>query len=311
MSARPRSTLILALMLVVAGALGCVATGDSTGSEEGPHARGGGGVDDDPETARSTPGAVRSPPVTVSESERRTAASTAADPRPEWLGTRVLPLRDDGLGEVQPTPPELEDRRLVTPDHLPPPEDDAYAATVAAIPDDVLDRSTWHSDCPVGRAELRYLTMSFWGFDGLHHTGEMIVNADFADDVVEVFRRLHEARFPIEEMRVVAAEELDAPPTGDGNNTTGFVCRSTVSGTTWSEHAHGRAVDINPFHNPYLRGDVVVPELASAYLDRGWDRPGMIHAGDVVTRAFAEIGWAWGGDWTSAKDWMHFSASGR
>ena len=65
----------------------------------------------------------------------------------------------------------------------------------------------------------------------------------------------------------------------------------------WSEHAYGRAIDINPFHNPYERGDVVLPELASAYLDRGNVRPGMIVAGDAVTQAFAAIGWGWGGEW--------------
>jgi hypothetical protein len=264
------------------------------------------------EAVPSSPAPARSPSATAPDTEARTAtAATSAAPRPDWLGTRELPLRSDGLGEVQPTPPELEDRRLVTPEHLPPPEGDDYQASIDPVPSAVLERSTWRSGCPVDRADLRYLTMTYWGFDGLHHTGEMIVHADVAEDVVEVFRRLHEARFPIEEMRVTRAEELDAPPTGDGNNTNGFVCRATTSGASWSEHAHGRAVDINPFHNPYLRGDVVVPELASAYLDRDWDRPGMIQPGDVVVRAFADIGWSWGGDWTSAKDWMHFSESGR
>jgi hypothetical protein len=110
---------------------------------------------------------------------------------------------------------------------------------------------------------------------------------------------------------VSAAEELDLPPTGDGNGTTGVGCRSTVQGQRWSDHAYGQAVDINPFHNPYARGDAVVPELASAYLDRDDHRPGMIQPDDEVVRAFADIGWGWGGDWTTAKDWMHFSASGR
>ena len=69
-------------------------------------------------------------------------------------------------------------------------------------------------------------------------------------------------------------------------------------------------IDINPFHNPYVKGDLVLPELASAYLDRENVRPGMIIEGDVVTLAFAEIGWGWGGNWKSLKDWMHFSLSG-
>jgi hypothetical protein len=280
------------------------------------------GPTEEPEDVDTPTGEVEEPEPTPSPAEtiEEVDASTDAEAlpdgvtdRPEWLGTRVLPERPDGLGEVQPTPPELEDRRLPPPDDhpLPPPEDVSFSATVDPVPDDVLQRSTWHEDCPVAVDDLRYLTVTFWGFDERVHTGEIIVHADVADDVVDVFARIHEARFPIEEMRVVTAEELDLPPTGDGNNSTGFVCRSKVSGGTWSEHAYGRAIDINPFHNPYERGDVVVPELASAYTDRGWQRPGMILDGDEVVEAFGDIGWGWGGDWTSAKDPMHFSVSGR
>lgn len=263
---------------------------------------------------RTTP-APRDPWV-ISAREAREAERPLPDgviERPDWLGTRVLPERPDGIGEAQPTPPELRDRRLPPPDDhpLPPPDDDAFDATIGEIPDDALARSTWSSDCPVGLEDLRYLTMTFWGFDERPHTGEMIVHADVAQDVVGVFERIYEARFPIEEMRVVAEEELDLPPTGDGNNTTGFVCRSKVESGSWSEHAYGRAIDINTFHNPYERGDVVIPELATAYTDRGWERPGMILDGDVVVTAFAEIGWGWGGHWTSAEDPMHFSVSGR
>lgn len=236
---------------------------------------------------------------------------TAAAPRPDWLGTRELPRRPDGLGEVQPTPPELVDRRLPPPEPLPPPDDDEFTASLGPVPDEVVDRSTWGPDCPVGLDDLRYVTLSFWGFDERAHTGELLVHASAAEDLVGIFESLFEARFPIEEMRVISRDELDAPPTGGGNVTTAFVCRSTVGGSRWSGHAFGLAIDVNPFHNPYVRGEVVVPELASAYLDRDEHRPGMIQPGDAVTQAFAEIGWGWGGTWRSSKDWMHFSASGR
>jgi len=179
------------------------------------------------------------------------------------------------------------------------------------VPAEVVARSTWQEGCPVPLDELRYLTMSFWGFDGRAHTGEMIVHAEVADDVVAVFGTLYEARFPIEEMRVVSRPELDAPPYGDGNNTTAFSCRPATQSTSWSQHALGLAVDVNPFHNPYQRGDLVLPELASAYTDRSHVRPGMIEAGDPVTEVFAGIGWGWGGTWQSLTDPMHFSRNGR
>ena len=110
-------------------------------------------------------------------------------------------------------------------------------------------------------------------------------------------------------MRITRPDELDAPPTGDGNNTTAFVCRPSRGTTTWSEHAKGRAVDINPFHNPYVRGEIVIPELASAYIDRDNHRPGMLTEESV--RGFLDAGWGWGGTWSSFKDYMHVSANGR
>ena len=249
-----------------------------------------------------------SAPPPPSTSTTATTLPPVTTPRPDWLGTRVLPVGPDGLGEVQPTPPELADRRFATIDVLPPPADDTWAPTAVPVPDDVIARSTWTADCPVTREELRYVTLPFWGFDERLHTGELIVHVDVVDDVTAGFRRLFERRFPIEEMRITRAEELDAPPTGDGNNTGAFVCRPSVRSTRWSQHAYGRAVDINPFHNPYVRDDLVIPELASVYADRSVQRPGMLVADDVA--GFVAAGWGWGGVWSSVKDWMHLSEDG-
>lgn len=239
--------------------------------------------------------------------------TTTVDPfaRPDWLGTRPLPLRPDGNGVVQPTPPALVDRRLETIDYLDPPESPTYVASIRPIPDDVLARSSWTASCPVTVEELRYVTLTHHGFDGEVHTGEMIINSSVAEDVVDVFHRLFETGFPIEQMRVTTLEEVDDPPTGDFNETGSFVCRAAVGSSNWSAHAYGLAVDINPFHNPYVKDDLVIPELASAYADRDNAKVGMIFPGDVVTQAFADIGWGWGGDWNTLKDWMHFSESGR
>lgn len=241
------------------------------------------------------------------------ATTTTISPhaRPEWLGTRVLPLRDDEFGEVQPTPLDLQDRQFLTLDLLPPPTSADYRATIAPIPADVLARSSWKEECPVTLEDLAYLTMTHWGFDGRPHTGEMIVHAAVAEDITWVFGQLFEAGFPLEQMRVIDEFEIDLPPTGDWNDTTSFVCRDAVGSGSWSQHAYGLAVDINPFHNPYVKDDLVLPELASYYVDRELGQPGMINDGDVVEEAFAEIGWAWGGNWTTLKDWMHFSQNGR
>ena len=242
---------------------------------------------------------------------RRRAPQRRERRRPSWLGSRILPLRPDGYGEVQPTPRSLRDRRLPTVDVLPPPRVRRFSASVAPVPSAVLARSTWSSACPVTRQDLRYVTLTFHGFDGAAHTGELLVNRSVARDVVTVFRTLYRERFPVEEMRVVQAEELDLPPTGDGNNTTAFVCRPTRGSTSWSEHAYGLAIDLNPFHNPYVKGDLVLPELSSAYVDSSRGVPGMVIRDSAPVQAFAEIGWGWGGNWESYKDWMHFSLRGR
>jgi hypothetical protein len=246
-----------------------------------------------------------------------TPTPTAA-PRPaaapvfsNWhVGANPLQLQPDGYGQIEPTPTALVDRRLPTTDFLPPPTDGRFHSTIAPVPAAVLARSTWTSGCPVSSADLRYLTMSFWGFDGKPHTGEMMVNARVASAVPIVFAQLYAARFPIEEMRVASVAEVTAHPTGDGNNTTAYVCRPAVGETTWSAHAYGLAIDVNPFCNPYREGSLVVPELASAYLDRSNARPGMVLPGDATVRAFTSVGWTWGGSWTSPKDLMHFSSNG-
>jgi len=75
----------------------------------------------------------------------------------------------------------------------------------------------------------------------------------------------------------------------------------------------GGAIDINPFHNPYVLGDLVIPELAGAYLDRNVARAGMVTP--EIVEMFDDIGFGWGGDWQTTRDWtrdwMHFSDTGR
>jgi hypothetical protein len=256
------------------------------------------------EVSASLPTTTRAPETTTTLDRRSGVAA------PEWLGTRLLPLRPgEDNGVAQPTPTELVDRRLWTIDVLSPPADDRFVSEVLSPPpDNVVARSTWRDDCPVGLDQLAYAQVSFYGFDGLFHTGEFIAHTDHVDGLVGVFSQLHAMRFPIEEMAVTTQEAVDAHPTGDSNNTSSFVCRPAVNSSSWSRHALGGAVDLNPFQNPYVKGDLVIPELASAYLDRDDHRGGMVTP--AIVDLFAEAGWSWGGTWSSASDWMHFSDTG-
>ena len=262
-----------------------------------------------PSTATSAPSATTSPAPSAVVTTPDDGGATAA---PSWLGTRVLPIGSDGFGVVSSTPRELRNRRIITRDLLPPPADGKFHSRISPVPAAVAERSSWSAECPVTLAQLRYLTMSFVGFDRRVHTGEMLVNRSAAADVVTVFRRLYESGWPIEEMRITSAAELAAKPTGDGNNTSAFACRP-VRGTlsTWSQHAYGLAVDVDPFHNPYVDGRTVLPELARSYADRSPNRPGVITAQSPPVLAFRSVGWGWGGDYSSKKDWMHFSSTGK
>lgn len=208
-----------------------------------------------------------------------------------------------------PLPEQLLDRRLESVDVLAAPVDDTFVSSVVTPPPaEVLARSSWEPECPVTPEELSYLQVSFYGFDGEFHTGELLVAATYDEEIVDIFERLHELRFPIEQMVVVSLDDFGNPANAYTNNTSGFECRRSVTSGRWSRHAFGDAIDINPFHNPYVSGGIVIPALAEAYADREREVPGLITT--EITEMFAEIGWGWGGNWNSIKDWMHFSATG-
>jgi D-alanyl-D-alanine carboxypeptidase len=189
----------------------------------------------------------------------------------------------------------------------------AFDGTVSVIDAATRARMTasWRPGCPVPLEDLRLLTLDHWGFDGVEHRGELVVHADHADPILDVFGTLFDARFPIERVELVDAYGGDDHASTRANNTSAFNCRWVVGKPgVWSEHASGRAIDVNPLVNPYVLDPRVGDPALSPYLDRSIDRAGMIRAGDVVVRAFAAIGWEWGGAWSSP-DSQHFSATGR
>ena len=174
---------------------------------------------------------------------------------------------------------------------------------------------TWHTGCPVPLSQLRVLTVTHWGFDDRAHTGQLIVNRDVAAPLSRVFRRLYELRFAIRTMRL---DIYDPRKTPNPDTSGSFECRRVAANpcpgvrrsTSWSQHAFGRAVDINPVENPYVGlscGRSRDPR-SKPYLDRSRLRRGMVTP--AVVAAFKSIGWGWGGDWTTTKDYMHFSANG-
>ena len=173
-------------------------------------------------------------------------------------------------------------------------------------------KHSWRPGCPVPLSGLRLIEMTYWGFDKKSHQGEMVVNVREAKDVVKVFKRLYDARYPIRRMELVDKYQGSDFDSIEANNTSAFNCRNATGSSSWSQHAYGLAVDINPCQNPYVTASGrVAHEDCVKFRDRDRRDPGVIHRGDKVYRAFASIGWDWGGLWSGARDYQHFSSTGR
>ncbi|MTV27051.1 hypothetical protein FTX61_16750 [Nitriliruptoraceae bacterium ZYF776] len=189
-----------------------------------------------------------------------------------------------------------------------------FEARTTALPDTLrrsMTGSSWRSGCPVGLDDLRLVELVHRDLRGTDRVGLLVVHRGVAGDVVHALRRGYEAGFRIERMRLVDHYGADDDRSMRNNNTHAFNCRRVAGSSNWSEHAYGRALDINPIQNPYVRGSYVAPDAGRAYLDRSNVRPGMLTGDDAVVRAFKDRGWGWGGDWSSVKDYHHLSSTGR
>jgi len=187
-----------------------------------------------------------------------------------------------------------------------------YVATVQHVTSADLPYS-WHRGCPVGPAQLRRIRLRYLGFDGRSHLGRLVVNERVVPQVIDVFRALYRARFPIRRMQPVDLYRGSDDRSAAADNTSAFNCRKAVApgATSWSMHAYGEAIDINDVENPYREGARVIPPAGKAFLDRANVRPGMAVEGGVVVRAFDRVGWGWGGRWSGTPDYQHFSLNGR
>jgi hypothetical protein len=190
-----------------------------------------------------------------------------------------------------------------------------YTATVEPLPKGIrawMNGVSWRPGCPVPLRDLRLVKLRYWGFDRRAHMGRLVVHADVAWKVVRIFRRLYEVSFPIRQMRLVDYYGADDRTSMEHDNTSAFNCRWRAGQPgVWSQHAYGRAIDVNPVENPYVWSGGVSPWNGAPYVDRSDRRRGMIFHGDAVWWAFRTRSWEWGGDWTSVKDYQHFSRNGR
>lgn len=184
---------------------------------------------------------------------------------------------------------------------------------VSDIPSSVwknMQGKSYTEGCPVEKNELRYVHVLYVDFAGRTCDGELIVNKLIADDVLDIFRQLYEAEYPIEKIALIDEYDGDDELSMSDNNTSAFNFRTIAGTDTVSKHGMGLAVDVNPFYNPQVKetgnGIKVSPEDAISYADRDVDFLYKIDHDDLCYKLFTEHGFEWGGDWETSKDYQHF-----
>ena len=171
---------------------------------------------------------------------------------------------------------------------------------------------SWHKGCPTALDDLRLVVVRFLDFDGNPAVGRAVVHRLHAAKIARVLEILYEKKFPLARLDLVDDFDGNDDLSTAANNSSGFNCRRVAGSKSWSQHAYGAALDLNPLQNPYVRVDgTVLDSNAKPFVDRSVAATGLIAKDSSVVGAFASIGWRWGGDWKRTKDYQHFSASGR
>lgn len=215
------------------------------------------------------------------------------------------------------TPNDLETQSAAADSTEETPENAFY---YTELTDDIRHRITGKSypdteePLQISYEDLAYVHVLHYGFDGQVQEGELICNQAIAQDLVEIFRALYDNQYPIEKIRLVDEYGADDESSMADNNTSCFNYRTVPNKTTLSNHSYGRAIDINPLYNPYVRtknGEILVsPDNAAPYADRGADFPYKIDQNDLCYKLFIQHGFRWGGAWNSSKDYQHFEKTG-
>jgi hypothetical protein len=167
--------------------------------------------------------------------------------------------------------------------------------------------ASWHRGCPVGPSSLRRVNVSYWDFAGHPRTGVLVLNAGVVADTRAAFAALYRMRFPFRSIRPVSDFGASDDASMAADNTSAFNCRLAVASgpPSWSRHAYGKAIDVNPVENPYLFAGRVLPPAGARFVSRSRARPGLIRRGDAAYRAFIAAGYRWGGAFR-AHDYQHF-----
>ena len=200
------------------------------------------------------------------------------------------------------------------PEQTPTPEPILRRGTSEEIPEEVRQRMNGKSmrqNNDISYKDLRYLKIPHYNFSGTVETGEMVVNKAVAEDVLDIFAELYDIKYPIERMELVDNYSADDYKSIDYNNTSAFNYRPSTDGSgRLSQHALGRAIDINPYVNSNQVGS---HSNAKEYWSRDWKnwsdetaQKAYIGPDAEIYKIFINHGWEWGGSWSSYRDYQHF-----
>ncbi len=162
---------------------------------------------------------------------------------------------------------------------------------------------------PEFKKNQRIVDVLYYSFDERLHKGQIVIDYRLVRDIQKVFQAALRERFPIGSVIPISHTRFykDGGWNEDNqsmmsNNSAGFNYRKVTGGTVLSMHAYGFAIDINPVQNPYIKDDIVLPPGA------GYDisLPGTLTKDSPVVKTFRRLGWTWGGNWNSLKDYQHF-----
>ena len=152
------------------------------------------------------------------------------------------------------------------------------------------------------KSQLRLVNVRYYSFDGRLHQGQLVIHKSLQANIIGIFQELAELRFPLAKVIPISRYNYSDNASMLDNNTSAFNYRRVAGTRVLSNHATGRAIDINPFLNPLVQRQTIVP--AGARYDP--QVAGTITRNGAVRRAFKKRGWRWGGDWRSKKDYQHF-----
>ena len=149
--------------------------------------------------------------------------------------------------------------------------------------------------------QLQLINVTYISTDEKLHQGQILTNKLLAQDIEELFQFMLDQDFVIEKAIPIVAYNWNDTLSMEDNNSYSF-CYRNIS---YSNHAKGLAIDINPRFNP-LRWKIkdLPNEPLGAVLDTAVN--GTLHPNHLVVKEFKKRGFRWGHTFSKYWDDHHF-----